>query len=275
MLAPCQKEAPVNRDDASTQVLALCAPGLTHARRPWRVAISGLPGSGKSTLAQAVARRARAAGWHAVSLSLDDFYLSRRARLDLARTRHPLLATRGVPGTHDLPLLLQTLKDLARADAAHPVTIPRFDKARDTRRPPSRWSRVAQTPRLVIVEGWCLGITPQAETALALPVNTLERDEDADGRWRHFVNRRVGDYLPLWTEADTRILIRTPNWPTVVHQRDAAEDVRRRRHAPQAMDTARLRRFLQHYERLGRHALSVPPAHADLVLPARTSTDQK
>jgi len=38
-------------------------------------------------------------------LSLDDFYLGHAARLQLARDIHPLLATRGVPGTHDIAFL--------------------------------------------------------------------------------------------------------------------------------------------------------------------------
>ena len=76
----------------------------------------------------AFARKAAAltaAGSVAAAVSLDDFYLTRARRHALARTVHPLLATRGVPGTHDLPLLLDVL---LRVRSGRPVRLPVFDK---------------------------------------------------------------------------------------------------------------------------------------------------
>ena len=81
-------------------------------------------------------------------LSLDDFYLGRRDRAALARDVHPLLATRGVPGTHDLALLDCNAAGAPRRIAA---TVPRASRvstrADDTRLPPSRWRRVTAPPR--------------------------------------------------------------------------------------------------------------------------------
>lgn len=256
----------MNADDASTQLLTLCVPHLARTQRPWRLALAGLPGCGKTTLAAAVVKLAQHAGWTALALSLDDFYWPRGTRLALAAHIHPLLATRGVPGTHDLALLNYVLTQLPRASRAHPVAIPRFDKGRDTRVAPSRWNKVHAPPQLVILEGWCLGITPQPDKALVAPLNALERTRDRDGRWRAYVNRRVADYLPLWDDADNRALIRMPDWRGVQRQRRHAEQALRARHAPHAMDDATLRRFLQHYERLGRWSLRHPPERADLVL---------
>lgn len=255
----------MNCDDASTRLMHFCAPHLARTRRPWVLAITGLPGSGKSTLAAAVVKRARDAGWPAVAMSLDDVYLPRRARRLLAAHIHPLLATRGVPGTHDLALLRHVLGRLEHAADDHPVAIPRFDKDRDTRRPPSRWPRVRAMPRLVVLEGWCLGIAPQPEKALRRPLNDLEHHEDPEGRWCRRVNHLLPDYLRLWADADARALIRVRDWPTVCRLRQAAEQERRRRHAPQAMDDPALGRFLQHYERLCRHALKQPPADVDVT----------
>ncbi|HET7268352.1 MAG TPA: kinase [Oleiagrimonas sp.] len=258
----------MNLDDASTQLWALCVPHLTRTQRPWRLALSGLPGSGKSTLAQALVTRARHEGFPALALSLDDFYLPRRTRAQLARHIHPLLATRGVPGTHDLALLRHVLNRLPQADDTHPVAVPRFDKGRDTRCPPSRWLRVCEAPRLLILEGWCLGVRAQSTKQLTRPVNALERDADPDGRWRTYANHRLADYLPLWTGADTRALLQVTRWSDVRRHRDRAEQVLRQRRAKRAMDQAQIKRFLQHYERIGRQALAVPPAHVDLTLPA-------
>jgi D-glycerate 3-kinase len=259
----------MSADDASTRVMALCRPRIARTHRPWLLALAGLPGCGKSTLARALVGQAQRLGWPALALSLDDFYLPRRARRQLAAYIHPLLLTRGVPGTHDLALLRHVLGRLPDASPARPVAIPRFDKGRDTRQPPSRWPRIGSPPRLVILEGWCLGIAPQADPALRRPINRLEREEDADGRWRTRVDRHLPDYLALWRGADARVHLRLANWPAVKHAREQAEQILHERGAPEAMDTAALARFLQHYERLGRHALAHPPTDCDLVLRAR------
>src|SRR4051812_33755031 len=87
------------------QVLGRFAASVEHASSPFILGISGLQGSGKSTLATELIDAARRRGWSAVSLSLDDVYLTRAERESLARAVHPLLRTRGVPGTHDLTLL--------------------------------------------------------------------------------------------------------------------------------------------------------------------------
>ena len=65
------------------------------------IGLSGLQGSGKSTLAAQIIAAAKEERIDATAISIDDFYLGRASRKALARTVHPLLKTRGVPGTHD------------------------------------------------------------------------------------------------------------------------------------------------------------------------------
>lgn len=257
--------------DANTAPAALAAPLLRHcaariarARRPFVLGISGLQGSGKSTLAQALLREARRRGLRAVTLSLDDVYYGRRARAALARRVHPLFATRGVPGTHDAALLARTLEALARATPRRPARLPRFDKGRDTRRPPSRWPRVEHPPHLIVLEGWCLGLRPQRADALSVPVNALERREDADGRWRRAVNRALRAYQPLWRRLDALVLLTAPSFAVVRRWRGQQERALRRHGAPRAIDAKALARFIAHYERLSRHALATLPARADV-----------
>lgn len=236
-------------------------------RRPWLIGLSGLQGSGKSTFAAQLADAARARGIATQVLSLDDFYLGRRERAHLARTVHPLLATRGVPGTHDVGLLLRTLDALRTADASRPARVPRFDKGRDTRVTPSRWRRVAMPPSLIVLEGWCIGVPAQGPAALRRPLNALERDEDAGARWRSWVDARLaGDYARLWRRLDTLVLLQAPSFAVVSRWRDEQEESLRRRGAPHAMDAVALARFLMHYERLSRQALRELPARADLLL---------
>src|SRR5262245_40723872 len=112
---------------------------LVHeARRagPNIVGLCGPQGSGKSTLAQLLQEQLLLRGVQAAVLSLDDFYLTRAERAELGRRVHPLLCTRGVPGTHDIALATRVLDALGRSGT---VAVPRFDKAKDDRCPSSEW----------------------------------------------------------------------------------------------------------------------------------------
>ena len=253
--------------DVVERVLDALLARVARRRRPLLAGISGLQGSGKSTLARELGASARARGVPCEVLSLDDFYHGRRERRRLARTRHPLFATRGVPGTHDIALLQRTLAALAAASPYRPARVPRFDKGRDTRVVPSRWRTVVRPPALVVLEGWCVGVAPQDADALRHPINALERDEDRDGRWRAAVNAELaGDYAGLWRRLDRLVLLQAPSFAVVERWRDEQERVLRARAAPRALDRAALRRFLMHYERLSRHALRALPARADIRL---------
>jgi D-glycerate 3-kinase len=261
------------KPDASTQPEALarrllddCRPRLRGHGKPFLLGLSGLQGCGKSTVAKALVEQARGHGLAAHTLSLDDVYLGRRERAHLATTVHPLLRTRGVPGTHDLALLERVLDALATASPDHPVALPRFDKGRDTRRPPSRWPRVTEPPHLLVLEGWCVGLPPQAPSDLSRVVNDLERREDPDGRWRRFVNEALAAMQPTWHRLHRQVLLQAPDWGTVCRWRESAERPLRARGAPRAMSPAQLRRFMQLFERLGRHALRVMPAQVDVCL---------
>jgi D-glycerate 3-kinase len=236
---------------------------IARSRRPYILGLSGLQGSGKSTLARVMKAQAEARGWATEVLSLDDFYYARSDREALAHQVHPLLRSRGVPGTHEIELMLSVLAALPHASDKLPVTHPRFDKGRDTRIPPSRWPRITRPPKLVIVEGWALGIRPQLQAALATPVNELERTEDADGSWRHWVNKQLRGYQPLWRKFDALIVLQAPSWEIVRRWRSEQEEELIARHAPLAMDATSMNRFLAHFERLSRHALATLPALAD------------
>lgn len=237
---------------------------LPSRRAPWLVGLSGLQGSGKSTLARQLVAAARKRGVATEVLALDDFYRGRREREALARTVHPLFATRGVPGTHDVALLAKTLDALKNTRTTR---VPRFDKGCDTRLPPSRWRRIATSPRLVLLEGWCVGVPPQSARALQRPVNPFERTDDAGARWRTTVNAHLGaEYAALWRRFDALVVLAAPSFAIVERWRGEPEKRLRARGAPRAMSPAALRRFLMHYERLSRHALRTLPPLADIVV---------
>lgn len=237
---------------------------LTHASRIH--AITGLQGSGKSTLALQVATLARSRGLRVAVLSIDDFYLGRRQRLQLGRTVHPLLATRGPPGTHDVALACTVLDALR---AGEPVRLPRFDKLADTRLPPSRWP-LARDIDLTLFEGWFLKTPAQQERDLREPINAVERDEDPDGRWRHYCNQALArDYPALWSRLDRMLFLQPPGFESVPQWRWQAEQAlqAQSRQPRRGMTPAQLQRFVQLFERVSRQALRCLPAIADWTLP--------
>jgi D-glycerate 3-kinase len=243
---------------------ALAAALALPARVPV-FALSGLQGTGKSTLAAQMAALAQAQGKHAVVVSLDDLYLPRAARQQLARQVHPLLATRGPPGTHDVALGCALLDALR---AGEPVRLPRFDKLADDRLPPGQDQLVATPVDLVIVEGWCLGTPAEAEADLAAPINALEREDDAHGIWRRHCNRALArDYPALWQRFDGLWFLQPPGFAVVREWRWQQEQaLAQARQRPVSMDRAGVDRFIQHFERVSRQVLRTLPALADRVI---------
>lgn len=237
--------------------------------RGFVLGICGSQGSGKSTACAVLQRLLEARGLKTAVVSLDDLYLTHEARQGLAREIHPLLATRGVPGTHDVDLGLRTLDGLARSGE---TALPRFDKARDTRAPETDWPRVQGPADVILFEGWCVGARPQETAALAEPVNGLERDSDPDGLWRRYVNERLaGSYQALFARIGRLLLLAAPGFEAVLGWRQEQEDKLRERLAREggggrAMTAAEVETFVQHYERLTRHILSEMPARADRVV---------
>ncbi len=226
--------------------------------------VSGVQGSGKSTLAAQLVDAAAARGIAAVALSIDDAYLDRPERERLARDVHPLLATRGPPGTHDVALACATLDALR---AGEPVRLPAFDKLGDRRWPTDRW-REARDIGLVVFEGWCLGAPPEPAAALAEPINALEREEDRDGRWRRWCNDALArDYPPLWRRIDHLLFLQPPGFD-VVHEWRWQQECALQAAQPGrgAMGRAAVERFVQHYERVSRQALRTLPTIADAVV---------
>lgn len=227
------------------------------------IGLCGAQGSGKSTLTAALAARLAEDGLRVAVLSLDDLYLTRAARLALAARVHPLFATRGVPGTHDVALGLATLAALDRGETA---PLPRFDKAADDRAPRAAWPRAPAGTQVLLLEGWCLGARPQPEAALAAPVNALEAQEDPDGTWRHHVNAALGgDYQQFFARIDALALLAAPDFGVVAQWREQQEAQLRAGGGPAVMTPAQVGRFIQHYQRLTQWILEEMPGRADLV----------
>ena len=245
-----------------------------HRDRPLIVGINGAQGTGKSTLTRFLALLLESEfGLRTAAFSLDDIYHTRARRNDLARKIHPLLAVRGVPGTHDIALGDAVLDDLLNAGGDDRTPVPAFDKAVDDRVPREQWRSFPGRPGVIIVEGWCVAAVPEDSAALESPINELEREEDSDGRWRRFVNRQLETgYRDFFSRFDVLVFIRAPCWDMVYQWRLLQEEKLAERCREQGLDDAavmtaeQVARFVQFYERVTRHTLSEMAGRADYVL---------
>ncbi|HEX7025725.1 MAG TPA: hypothetical protein VF268_00645 [Gammaproteobacteria bacterium] len=245
---------------------------LAEIPSPLVLGINGAQGTGKSTAARILkVLLERGFGRHVCAISIDDLYLTREARGELAINVHPLLATRGVPGTHNVNLGLRVLESLQKAGPHSETVIPRFDKAHDQPFPCADQEIFVGHPDFILFEGWCVGAVPEPLSALTRPVNELERREDGDGEWRRYVNKCLADYQPLFQKIDILAMLKAPSFDKVYEWRALQEkelqsqlsktELRNSR----LMSGEKLKRFLMHYERLTRWMLTEMPDRADFT----------
>lgn len=234
-------------------------------QQPLVVGINGTQGSGKSTLADfLVYALQHGFNLSAVALSIDDFYLSKADRNQLAKDVHPLLATRGVPGTHETQLAIETIQALKNKQL--PVAVPRFNKALDDRAEIPEV--IDQAVDVIIFEGWCVGAQAQSEESLTLPVNALESEEDAEGQWREYVNAALAsEYQNLFSLIDIMVMLKAPSFECVYAWRLEQEDKLRAKTGggKQVMSPEQVARFIQFYQRITEHALNTLPAKANFL----------
>ena len=244
------------------------------AEMPPLVGFSGCQGSGKSTLGALMAKVMREVyGVSAVVLSLDDFYLTKAARAALAESIHPLFATRGVPGTHDLALLSDTIAALRQPGAEGAVPVPAFDKALDDRTEMVHWRQVSAPVQLIFLEGWCVGLLPQSESELEVPINPMEAEKDPSLVWRTEVNRQLAtEYADVFGHLDALLLLQAPSFDAVFEwrwqQEQRLSEQFQQDHPDRpdpTMSRSEVADFVLHYQRLTEHALKTLPNRADFL----------
>jgi len=166
----------------------------------------GGQGTGKTTLTEILKLILKHLGYHTISFSLDDLYLTYADRQHL-QAQDPRIIHRGPPGTHDIALGLQILTQLKQRQ---PTQIPQFDK--------SLWQgagdRIHPKPvsevDIVLFEGWFVGAHPIDATRFETAPDPIITPKD-----RAFaldMNDRLHDYLPLWRQLDRLIVLYVPDY---------------------------------------------------------------
>lgn len=232
------------------------------------ISFNGSQGSGKSTLTHFISlilnHYFKKQG---INLSLDNFYLTKQQRIKLSRSIHPLLLTRGVPGTHDLQLAISTLTQLKTCSPQNPCFIPQFDKAKDDRSKKALWQKIEKPTNIILFEGWCNHAPIDTEKDLLTPINALERDEDPHHIWRCYVNEQLKIYhQQLFSLCHQLYFIKIPSFQKVYDWRGLQEQKLGGKNVTKGMNNHQLVRFIQHYERITRLCLNQLSEVADTVI---------
>lgn len=234
---------------------------------PLFVGVNGCQGSGKSTLAAFIAKYlSESYQLKVVVLSLDDFYLDQASRKNLSQSVHPLLKTRGVPGTHDITLLAKVLADLKRHCGT--TNLPRFSKVIDN---PINAEQVSLPVDIVLMEGWCWGVDSQSAQQLSVDANALEKAADPNKTWREYVNQQVIlNYQPLYEMMNFWVFLQAPSFDCVFQWRLEQENkllkANKNNTNNEMFSAEQVKNFIQLFQRLTEHALQTMAKKSDVVL---------
>ena len=245
--------------------------GFDTDSRTHIIGVNGAQGAGKTTFGQLLkVVLEQSYDLRVALLSIDDLYLSREERQRLADEVHPLLMTRGVPGTHDVKLGEDVLDALCNAGPKDVTLIPRFNKALDDPFPRSEWEQFVGRADVIIFDGWFMGAVEQKETEVLTPINDLEKKEDPYCVWRRYVNNQLKEnYKSLFARLDLLVMLKVPSFDKVYQWRTLQEEKLRIKTQGQknlrVMSDEELVRFISHYERLTRHMLEEMPSRVDVL----------
>ena len=224
--------------------------------------IAGSQGSGKSTLSLQIKKYFKKFFFkNVVILSIDDFYLSSYQRKQLAKKfKTNLFETRGVPSTHNLKLLNETVDKLK--ENKFPVYVPIFDKVTDNMK---KYKRKINKVDLIILEGWCVGSKPIDREYLKKNINSLEKINDPNMIWRMAYNNALFEYQKLFKKFNNYIFIKLPNWQFVIDWKYKQELGLRLLRSDNNLKK-KLYLFIQYYEKLSKWMSLTCPDFCNILI---------
>jgi len=229
--------------------------------------LSGPQGSGKTTLSKIIELAfERYLNKKILSLSLDDFYYEKKERMKLVKSIHPLLATRGVPGTHDINYLKKIINKFEKQK--YPLQLPIFDKLSDTRKKTKK--NIKDKCEIMILEGWCVGCPPLSNKYLYMDINLLEKKFDTGKIWRTYYNNNLrNDYSKIFNHFNSIIYLKPPSFSEIFKWRLKQERYLKKINIninSLGMSKKEIANFIQHYEKITKWMTKKMPKKAKLIL---------
>ena len=240
-------------------------------KKPFILGLSGGQGSGKTTISSIISIiLSKYFKLNVFKISIDDFYKTRKIRLELSKKVHPLLMVRGVPGTHDISIMLDFFKRI-KEKKFKSIKLPRFNKATDDRYNKKLWYSVKRRPDVIIFEGWCVGAKAEQNYTLKTPINSLEKLKDQKIIWRRFVNKQLkSKYKKLYDQLNCLLFIKAKNFSLLRYWRIKQEKKlslkSKRSNKLKIMSDKEIINFMQTYQRITQNMFKSVPKYASIIL---------
>ncbi len=203
-------------------------------------------------------------------ISIDDFYKTRKERILLSKNKHPLLLTRGVPGTHDIQLMISLFRKVKK-NTFRSISIPKFDKSIDDRCKKNSWFKLKKKPDILILEGWCVGAKPENKKSLNRPMNILEKKADKKKIWRSYVNNQLKwKYSKLFDQLDSLLYLKAKNFKLLKRWRLKQEKKLKMKSGTKKnskiMNEKEVETFMMTYQRITQNMFKNAPKYSSAVI---------
>jgi len=238
---------------------------------PLIIGLAGGQGTGKTTITSIISLILKKYFKLKVfKISIDDFYKSRNERKKLSKNKHPLLMTRGVPGTHDYKIIYEFFKKVKNKKFSK-LRLPKFDKFKDDRCNKKLWYKINSRPDVIILEGWCVGAKAQKNSQIAKPINSLEKTKDPDLVWRKYVNIQLKkNYKSLFKQFNAIIYLKANNFRVLQKWRIKQEKIlwlkSKNKKNLRIMNRSDIINFMQTYQRITQNMFKDAPKYASIVM---------
>ena len=242
-----------------------------NKKRPYFVGLAGGQGTGKTSISSLIRIiLTKYFKLNVFRISIDDFYKTRNERKVLSRNKHPLLMTRGVPGTHDVDMIFNFFKKI-KVKKFKVLKLPKFNKAIDDRCKKNLWYKIKSRPDVVILEGWCVGAKPQKNSQLNKPINSLERVHDKKFIWRKFVNFQLKTkYKKLFKQLDSVLYLKAKNFDLLqkwrLKQEKKLQLKTKNKKNVKIMNQKEVINFMQTYQRITQQMLKNTSKYASIIM---------
>ena len=240
-------------------------------KKPLILGLSGGQGIGKTTISSIITLILKKYfKLNIFKISIDDFYKTRKERFLLSKKIHSLLMTRGVPGTHDINIMLNFFKRVKKNNFKS-LKLPKFDKAIDDRCKKSSWYTIKKRPDIIIFEGWCVGARSQKNSILKKPVNSLEKSNDQNLFWRKYVNDQLKKkYKKLFSYLDCLLYMKAKNFSLLQKWRLKQEKKlwikSKNKKNLKLMSKGDVINFMQTYQRITQNMFGDAPKYASIII---------